>query len=617
MQQDKRKKRKRKPDPGRMPATQQRCEKTVASDHIDSSARPGGAAVGTRPWLFRAETVLWLLLAVIFTFGTWLRFQGALWDEVELPDSGQYLAFADDIRHLRFLRSGYALEDSIGIHRTLPPLYPSLVALASVIPANLENIGIAVSLAMSVLTLILVFLLARYLYNAAAGLISAALFCACPFVLDFASVALTEATFTFFFTASCAAGLVAIESKRAWAFALAGALCALTFLTREPGICTIGLLTLATVICYLWIDRQPLKKAVFPAALMLGVFVAVCIPNVVYVKAYTGYLGISGRYTNEGILRLIDETGEREQTPAEPVVGAAETETANMPDSPRASSVLSRVTNVAARVGRMTWEYVKEFLVHMGVLPVALTVAAWIWSGIHAYRYRSRRLVFRELFLVAWMLQLALTYGLVQERIYFRYTYPLTGCLLVVAGLGVARIGESLARFLQRRIARRTARAALPLWGTVVVAAAVIGVYYYQAEDEIERIYDRTQWGTRHLALSAGYRRMADDFFARHSEYRRSTMVTRDPVGAYYLDVNRTVRMPDTAEQLHVVDAELLLMNSFVVRFTPGFWISLTAIIRRCRAKSYTVACFRTVGESSHCTIWRTRAQPIRCPLQA
>lgn len=39
--------------------------------------------------------------------------------EVKLTDSGQYLAFDDDIRNLRFLRSGYALEDSIGIHRTL------------------------------------------------------------------------------------------------------------------------------------------------------------------------------------------------------------------------------------------------------------------------------------------------------------------------------------------------------------------------------------------------------------------------------------------------------------------------------------------------------------------
>ena len=60
-------------------------EKTAASDHVDSSARPGGAAVGDATVaLPSGNRALAVLPAVIFIFGAWLRFQGALWDRGEI-----------------------------------------------------------------------------------------------------------------------------------------------------------------------------------------------------------------------------------------------------------------------------------------------------------------------------------------------------------------------------------------------------------------------------------------------------------------------------------------------------------------------------------------------------
>ena len=401
-----------------------------------------------------------IVLVVIMLVGVWFRCRTTVWDFIQYPDTTQYLRFADDISHLRFLRPEFYDGNDFGISRELLPLYPLLIAMLAGLPMELHNGGIFISFLMSVLTFLPVFLLARHLHSSLAGVIAVALLGFWPFVLRYATLPLTESTFTFLLTTSCCCAMLALEQKHRVLFAIAGACCALTYLARETGFVSIAILVAGIPFYFRFVDNLPWRRIVGRLGISVGAFLLVSMPYLVYVKVQTGQFGIATRMSTAQIQAYVlaspEGEGPRQQGADDP------------------AGVASKISRIITKIISNGGSYAIAFAGEHGTAIIVLVCLSWAWSVWQGFRQRSRVFMFRELFLNGWVIAILVIYGTVTERMIDVRYMSMIPADVILCGVGIARWSGTLIDWLPPQALRRNSRVRAAQWVPAVAGLDVV-----------------------------------------------------------------------------------------------------------------------------------------------
>jgi 4-amino-4-deoxy-L-arabinose transferase-like glycosyltransferase len=183
------------------------------------------------------------------------------------------------------------------LHPYWPPMYPALVALLSVFSHDFELVGRLVSAITGTAVAVPVYVLAKELYGARAGLLAALLFALFPATAFDDTSALSESAYTFLSISGVAVGWFALKKRSVWKGALAGTLFGLSYLTKPEGV---GYLLVYLSVAGIWLlydwrqHRRLATAKIMLVATAMALFVAS--PYILYLRQLTGEWIISGKY---------------------------------------------------------------------------------------------------------------------------------------------------------------------------------------------------------------------------------------------------------------------------------------------------------------------------------
>jgi len=135
--------------------------------------------------------------------------------------------------------------------------YPLLVSMGFLLFGVQDFVAIGVSAFMGVLTVLMVFLMARKLFNERIALLASALLSVMEYHIIYSRIAITDASFTFFLTLSLYLFLIALEKNKVKYFALFGLLAGITMDIRFIGFLSFGVPAAYLTVKY---ARSHLKK---------------------------------------------------------------------------------------------------------------------------------------------------------------------------------------------------------------------------------------------------------------------------------------------------------------------------------------------------------------------
>jgi len=149
------------------------------------------------------------ILVAILLLGFGLRLSLALQSGAGYSDDSHwYMTLAQNLA----TGKGYTL---FGVeHDRYPPGYPGLIILFSAVFPNYEDAGKYAALIFGTLSILLIFLLGRQLFDEKAGLFAAAIFSVLPLAVNYSILQLSDAPFLFFYLLSLLFFFKALEKPK-------------------------------------------------------------------------------------------------------------------------------------------------------------------------------------------------------------------------------------------------------------------------------------------------------------------------------------------------------------------------------------------------------------------
>jgi hypothetical protein len=498
----------------------------------------------------------WALLCLIMAVGLHFRLSTTRW-QITSSDTVQYLALARDIRDLDYFNADYSHGQGIAHSRELIPGYPFLIALFSFLPADLEVIGSCISITLSVLSFIPIFFIGRCLHSYAAGLFGAAIFAFQPFGLCYASYALTESTFSFFYIGTVALGLLTLETKRMLFCVLTGMFSALAYLTREVGIITLPALIFWMLLYFTTIRKLAWPRIVAMVATMTTIFVVVSAPFLINVKIQTGHFGLSFRRSTGSLIRLVNPIPELKKLADNVFKSGKEKDDENITPSlgDRHKTITEnnkKEESKFKKVVAVTAAYKNRFKGELTNTTTILIIMSWLGAVVEARRRRSWKIIIHEIYLLTCIIQLLFAYGLLTPRMVdVRYTYPLLMPSFVFCGTGFARWTRWLCEILTSRLRSSPYKLFAGRLLTTITAMTLIGIIYDQNISGI-RLYKlaaspkNTRW-----RKSSGHKEAAK-YLIKNGYYQDEEIegiLCRKLYMAYYLN-RPAVIVPETLKEI-------------------------------------------------------------------
>lgn len=198
-----------------------------------------------------------------------------------------------------YLRGGISLVTGRGYlsldgtpETTFPPGYPLLLGTAARATRDPVGAGRQVSVAASVASIPLIYLLGRLLFSRAAGLWATYLLALSPLRLQLSVMVLSESAFL----ALALGGLVmwVVSAFRPWTSALAGLLLGAAYLTRPEGLIIFAGCAFLTLLAPGELPRARSTAGLRLVALALG-FAALALPYLWYLRQETGNWRVTGK----------------------------------------------------------------------------------------------------------------------------------------------------------------------------------------------------------------------------------------------------------------------------------------------------------------------------------
>ena len=232
-----------------------------------------------------------LILAAIILLAFAVRFVVAGLDHVLQGDEGAYLWLGKTL----VTGGGYQFFGMPELHYT--PFYPLVSGLFWLVVRDMELASKICFVLFGGLTVLPVYLIGRRLYGGVTGLIAAALVAVAPALTSYVYFygSMTEPLYFFLSFSGLYVAIVALENGQWWAYAGAGALFGLSYLTRPEGwiypIVTAGYIVLA------WsVERRRRKwRPLTYALLVIVTFLVVALPYLTYLHSYLDRWTLTGK----------------------------------------------------------------------------------------------------------------------------------------------------------------------------------------------------------------------------------------------------------------------------------------------------------------------------------
>lgn len=440
----------------------------------------------------------WTLAAFALRLAVLLCFE-----HVISPDGVEYVA------HARRLAAG---DVAHGMSTYWPPLYPALVAVASLVFRDAEFAGRLVSVVAGALLVLPAHRLARRWYGRRAALVCASLVALHPLLAYYSTALLTESTYTLIFTCAVVAGWSALTWTTARAYAFAGALFGACYLLK-PEAFGFVLLLLVMLFAHRILTRASLRRmktglhqtSVVSALALVAGFVVAASPQLLYIRWQTGKWFLSAK-TSGHLLQGARAAG-----------GDAAAVYATGP--PDALTAFVRL----AKAMRFEYEIFNLIFPTAFVLLVALGLFRRRWTRARAAR---------EAYLLAFVAATLAGYAVTLPNI--RFLAPLVPLLLCWVSKGALEFAAwargTLARFnVGAGVAARVERLTTPLVvAALVLSLAPLFVYLMRGD----------KWGDYYGQKRAGV------WIKEHEIGRAPTVMSTVPVAAFYAG-GRSVAVTD------------------------------------------------------------------------
>lgn len=503
------------------------------------------------------------LLSVIMLIALGFRLSNAIFTPLIYPDSLQYMDLSDDIRTGAIFSRDYDLDGGFIKSRHLPPFYSILLACFSWLPFEKEFTGGLISIVIGMATFVPLFLLGRRLVSPAAGLAAAAMFSFQWFGLRYATPLLTEPTFTFLYVCIIALSFQVFTAPTNGLLVLLGLLCGFSYLTRDVGITSVLWVLAGGIYYWRFISRASWRKIMARSGIILGVFVLVGLPYWVHIKVHTGEWGLTpqmgGSQLKEQLLHFGGTRIDRDKVIEDGLEGSDSSEGSFLGGE-------SGLLVIPIKVVVLFKDYFLELFRQIGWLLTVLFFTGYILAGAHIIRSREREAVFREAFVLIWILQLVGIYALVTPyMVDERYMYPIVPLVLLIAGAGLVRSADRgvkiLSRFKKIYLIRDAALSA----AMVILLVVIVFVQQYPQYKTYHKLYSRTGMAYKY---SAGHKEVAMDIRSRGLVPPGKVILGRKPFMAYYLKGEYKL-MPKTYHELLKViaghQADYIIADSFVL----------------------------------------------------
>lgn len=432
----------------------------------------------------------WTLAAFAIRLAVLLCFE-----HVISPDGVEYVA------HARRLAAG---DVANGMSTYWPPLYPALVALASLVFRDAELAGRLVSVVAGAALVLPAHRLARRWYGRRAALVCASLVALHPLLVYYSTTLLTESTYTLLFTCAVVAGWSALTRASARAYAFAGALFGACYLLK-PEAFGFVLLLLFMLVARRLMMKTSLRRmkanlrhsSFFGALALVAGFVAAASPQLLYIRWRTGEWFLSAK-TSGHLLQGARRAGG----------DAAAAHAGVLPD---ALTALVRL----AKAMRFEYEIFNLIFPTAFVMLVALGLFRRRWTRARAAR---------EAYLLAFVAATLAGYAVTLPNI--RFLAPLVPLLLCWVSKGALELAawarDTLARFdASAALAARVKRLTAPLV-VALLAASLAPLFVYLMRGD--------KWGDYYGQKRAGV------WIKEHEGGRASTVMSTVPVAAFYAD---------------------------------------------------------------------------------
>jgi len=240
--------------------------------------------------LFRPLLILLLLGAVLRV--AWL----VGFPRVIEAEGAVYAGIAQNV-----LEGRSYIDEGPGTHVGFPPLYPLLIGSLALITRDLVIAGRVASLMMGLGLILAVFYLARRLYGERTATIAATFVTLYPVFVMLSGSVYSEAIYLTLLVGGAYCGVESLQGKGAKVCLLAGFLFGLAYLTRLEGV-IYPFLTAAAIAAAAWIERRGWKQPLLDCVAVVGAFVLVATPYVVFLSHHTGHFAWEGKGTNQYVM---------------------------------------------------------------------------------------------------------------------------------------------------------------------------------------------------------------------------------------------------------------------------------------------------------------------------
>jgi 4-amino-4-deoxy-L-arabinose transferase-like glycosyltransferase len=383
-------------------------------------------------------------------------------EQVISPDGVEYVA------HARRLAAG---DVANGMSAYWPPLYPALVAVASLVFRDAELAGRVVSVVAGALLVVPAHGLARRWYGRRTALVCASLVALHPLLVYYSTALLTESTYTLIFTCAVAAGWSALTKATARAHACAGALFGACYLLKPEAFGFVLLLVVMLAARRVLIRAGLLKTSVLNALALVAGFAAAASPQLLYIRWQTGEWFLSAKTAGHLLQGARAAGGDASPAPV--------------------SSLLDAATAFARLAKALRFEYEIFNL----IFPTAFVLLVAL--GLFRRRWTRARAA-REAYLLAFVAAALAGYAVTLPNI--RFLAPLVPLLLCWVAKGTIEFAAwargTLSRFNVGAAARaRVKRLTVPLVVAVLVASLAPLFVYLMRGDKWGDYYGQKRAG--------------------------------------------------------------------------------------------------------------------------
>jgi hypothetical protein len=251
----------------------------------DSSVKSGQVRKGTNSRTHR----LWLLLTLMVAASFAVRVAALVhWRTGAIESEGaEYTRIAENLRN----GVGYVGIVSPGPQLVFNPLFPLLIAGASFVTPDYERAGRLVVLLLGALLPLPVFGIASRLFNRRVGFVAAILTMLHPLLVNLSFSVLSEGPYATLFLSAVYVVVRALDYPSIRLWSLVGGAFGLAYLVRQEALAALLIAVLFALIATEGGAAIRCKRA----AVAIGVFLALALPQIIFIYRSTGKVRLDGK----------------------------------------------------------------------------------------------------------------------------------------------------------------------------------------------------------------------------------------------------------------------------------------------------------------------------------